>query len=301
MGSSLTAGVLDEISGKGRTKGVGEMSQAMLEQQVLAEMGHQIGSGLSAGATDITPEQQQRLEAAIDGLITVAAMRTGQGIRNDVSPEMREMIRKDIVQTLSEGFRGELGDSLDEMSSRVISHSMATLKDELRDDDLRYALSDALRESIYIAMREGQGGTPSVGETLEDTLTDNMLQPIEGSVAGIQANAVDQLQKSKDETTKTLKGVVSAGIVLLVVSIIAFMIRGRQLARANVRAEAEVARNQHVTAALDLLDEGTRARILDKVSEYGHMPTPLRSVAPKPALPPKPPANPSKRNDDYTR
>ena len=48
-GSGLIAGVLDESAGKGKSKGVNGVAQDLLEHETLAEMGHQLGAGLSAG------------------------------------------------------------------------------------------------------------------------------------------------------------------------------------------------------------------------------------------------------------
>jgi hypothetical protein len=293
IGSGLVAGALDEAGGKGRTEGVDKMADAVLERQVLAELGHQLGSGLSAGATDITPEQQQRLEAAIDGLITVAALRTGQGIRNEVSPQMREMIRKDIVLALAEGFRGEIGDSLESMTDRVIASALHQLKTELRDDELKYALSDMLRESIYIAMREGQGATPGVGETLQETLTTNMLMPIEESADKLTKGVSSEVDLRAKQTQDKLTGIIGFLLVLSFVGATLYTVRGRRLVRAQQVSEQAVAAQRSMSAALDLLDETTRGKILDKAQEFQGVAAPR---GPPSAAPP-----PGKRSDDYFR
>jgi hypothetical protein len=294
VGSGLVAGALDEIGGAGRTEGVGTMADEVLERQILAELGHQLGSGLSAGATDFTPEQQQRLEASIDGLITVAALRAGQGLRNEVSPQMREMIRKDIVLALSEGFRGEIGESLEGMVDRVISSAVFTVKTELRDEELKFALSDLLRESIYIAMREGQGMTPGVGETLQETLTENMLRPIEESVGGITGGIKSEVDIRAERTNQQLKGIISFLFMLFSVGMVLYFVRGRRLARAQEVTAQAMAAQQSMSAALGLLDESTRSRILDKASEYQG-----KGTTPRPAPPASAP--PKSRSDDYFR
>ncbi len=288
VGSGLVAGALDEIGGEGRTEGVEPMTDAVLERQVLAELGHQLGSGLSAGATDITPEQQQRLESAIDGLITVAALRAGQGIRNEVSPQMREMIRKDIVLALSEGFRGQIGESLEHMVDRVLSSALHQVKTELRDDELKFALSDLLRESIYIAMREGQGAIPGVGETLQETLTTNMLMPIEESADKLTKGVGSEVDLRAKRTQQTLRGVISGLVLLSSVGIVLYAVRGRRLARAQAITEQAMAAHSSMSAALDLLDDSTRSKIMDKANEF-------QANAPPAGKPP------AKRNDDYFR
>lgn len=298
IGSGLVAGALDEVGGEGRSQGVDGIAQDILDKQLMAELGHQLGSGLSKGATDITPEEQQKLEAAIDGLITVATMRAGQGIRNEVSPEMREMIRKDIVLALSEGFRGELKGSLQDMVEGVVSSATARLKAELRDEDLKYALSDVLRESIYIAVREGQGGTPAIGETIESTMTENLLVPFERSVGGLTDNVAAQVSLQAQRTENTLRGIIGGLLIVGSIMVVLYMINRRQLARAQERAEIAAASQRSVSAALDLLDEGTRARILDKAHEYQQVAAPPPRPAARPQSPPPPAAPPS---DDYMR
>lgn len=300
IGSGLVAGALDEVGGEGRSPGVDGIAQDILDKQLMAELGHQLGSGLSAGATDISPEQQQKLEAAIDGLITVATMRAGQGIRNEVSPEMREMIRKDIVLALAEGFRGELKGSLEDMVEGVVSSATTRLKEELRDEDLKYALSDVLRESIYIAMREGQGGTPAVGETIESTMTENLLMPFERSVGGLTDNMVAQVTLQAQSTERTLKGIISFLFIAGAIGGVVLMVNRRQLTRAQERAEMAAAGQRSVSAALDLLDEGTRARILDKAHEYQQIAAPpVATRGPGRPQPPPPPSAPP--SDDYMR
>jgi hypothetical protein len=72
------------MGGGGRSEGVETMGDRMLERALLVELGHQLGSGLASGATDITPEQQQAMESVVDGLLVVAAERTGKGLREEV-------------------------------------------------------------------------------------------------------------------------------------------------------------------------------------------------------------------------
>src|SRR6476660_1373967 len=106
MGQGVLAGAFDEMQGEGKTEGLAGTADLLLQKQILSELGHQLGQGLTAGATDFDPEQQARLEKTIDDLITVAARRAGKGLRNEVSPELREMVQKDIVAALVEGLRG---------------------------------------------------------------------------------------------------------------------------------------------------------------------------------------------------
>src|SRR5262245_43192917 len=112
IGQGVVAGALDEVQGNGRSGGVDKTAELVLQRQLVAEPGKQLGQGLSTGATDMDPDQQAKLEATIDDLLTVAARQTGKGLRTEVSPELREMVRQDIVGALAEGLHGKLGDSL---------------------------------------------------------------------------------------------------------------------------------------------------------------------------------------------
>lgn len=304
IGSGLVAGALDEVAGEGRSKGMSKMGDELLEKQLLADLGHQLGQGLSSGATDISPEQQARLEATIDGLISVATSKAGKGIRNDVSPELREMIRKDIIQAFSEGLRGELGDSLEATVDRVIARTTSSLKTAMQDEDLQYAMSDLVRESIYLAMREGNGATPAVSETLQTTLTENMLGPFEQSVGKISEDVAAQVSSASTRTEQTLRGVIGALILMTMGLGVLYLVRGRQLARE--REQTTQARR-----VLDLLDGDMRQKLVDKMSESeqlvqpafsgthsGRAPTGQTQTGRKP-----PPATvpPKKPGDDYER
>ena len=65
IGSGAVAGAIDELGGNGRTEGIGTVTEDLVERALLVELGHQIGEGLSTGATTITPEQQADLLVTI--------------------------------------------------------------------------------------------------------------------------------------------------------------------------------------------------------------------------------------------
>ena len=92
IGSGAIAGAIDELGGEGRTEGVEAVTEDLIERALLVELGHQLGEGLSTGATTVTPEQQAALERTIDSLLTVAGKRGGKGLRNEVSPELRNLV-----------------------------------------------------------------------------------------------------------------------------------------------------------------------------------------------------------------
>jgi hypothetical protein len=271
IGSGITAGALDEVQGKGRSGGVEGTLDRVLERELLTELGHQLGQGLSSGATDIDAEQKARLEQTIDELILVAARRAGHGLRTEVSPELREMVQKDIVHALSEGMRGELGESLESTVDRVVAKAIGTLRRELRDDDTRQALTDLLTESVYFAMREGNDITPAVGETLQATVTENMLMPIESSVGGITELIARQVSETVSESTRrterTLQSVISVLVVGIGVMAVLYFIRNVQVRRLQERSAQAERTAKGIDAALLMLDDDTRASVEQKLRE----------------------------------
>lgn len=294
IGSGVTAGALDELGGEGRTPGVEAMADDLVERALLVELGHQLGQGLSSGVTEITPEQRAGLEATIEGLLHVAASRAGKGLRREVSPELREMVRKDIVGAFSDGLRGELGDSLEDTVDRVVARAVVALRQTLAEEDTKIATSELVRDAVYYAMRESAGGTPAVGETIEHTLTDNMLVPIERSVGGMTDVVALRVEASARRTENMLKTIIGALIVVIGVVSMLYTVSRRQLRRAQedgMDAEAGLA---SVGAALDLLDESTRAQVLNKLSEY-------EGVRKRPPVVGKTPPPAPGRGDDYLR
>jgi hypothetical protein len=292
IGAGITAGALDEVQGKGRSGGVEGTLDRVLERQLLGELGHQLGQGLTSGATDIDPEQKKRLEQTIDELLLVASRRAGHGLRTEVSPELREMVQKDIVRALAEGMRGELGDSLEETVDRVVARAIGSLRRELRDDDTRQALTDLLSESVYFALREGNEITPAVGDTLQATVTEDVLMPIETSVGGITQliarQVSDTVSESTRRTERTLQSVIGALVVLLGVGLVMFLVRNRQVRRLQERSAAAERTVKGIDAALLMLDEDTRASVEQKLRD-------LQRIEAGAAPPPP------QRSDEYVR
>lgn len=270
------------------------MGDQVLERALLVELGHQLGAGMSSGATEITPEQQQALEATIDGLLLVAAQRTGKGLRTEVSPELREMVRKDIVDTLATGLDGRLGNSLESTVDRVVTRAITALRTGMEDERMRYASADLLRDSIYFAMRERQGYTPSVAETLQFTLEENVLTPMEGSVQKLTNDVAIQVNDSARRTENTLKTVIGALVLLMGVFVILYMVRGRQLRRAEERKNRAQIGLRSVDAALDLLDDSTRAQVKSKLDEFQQVAAVGDDESPLPEVK-------EDRGDDYMR
>lgn len=299
IGAGVTAGVLDEVHGKGRSAGLEGPMNELLEKELLAQLGSQLGQGLASGATQIDPEQQARLEQTIDSLITVAARKAGHGLRSEVSPELREMVQKDIVRALSEGMRGELGDSLEVTIDRVVRRAVTSLRAELGDEDTRLVFTDLLRDSVYYAMRES-GATQGVGETLETTLTENMLFPIQETFGGMNEIVTAQVAEAQKRTENTLRAVIGALVMLSGVFGLLYYVRNRQVRRLEERSVEAERGLQNVDAAIEMLDAGTRDAVLAKLQERKTM-TGMRTIPrsdeyarrQKPSAPPP--------SDDYGR
>jgi len=299
IGGGAVAGAIDELSGDGRSVGVEGVADDLVERALLVELGHQLGEGLSKGATTVTIEQQAQMERTIDALLTVAARRTGKGLRNEVSPELREMVQKDIVGAFSDGLRDDLGASLEITVDRVVSQAVTSLRLGLDDPETRFVVSDLLRDSIYMAMRESQA-SPAVGETLKTTLEEDMLTPIDRTVRGITNEVALQVRDANKQTEATLKGIITVMGIFLMVGGMLYVIRNRQVRRlqeANTQAERGL---RNVDAALDLLDENTRAAVLGKMAEYENVEHRDAQYVRQPgagATEPPPP----QRSDDYMR
>lgn len=268
IGSGAVRGALDELAGAGEGAGVEDVGESVLQRALLVELGHQLGQGLSAGVTELSPEQTAELERTIDQLLAVTARRTGKGLRDEVGPELRNVVRRDIVTALTEGVKGELGPSLEETADRVVRRATSALREGINEPRLRLALADLLRESVYMAMQEGQGPTPSVAETIHLTLTDSMLAPTKESIVeltdliGGRADAVvNTVNESAKRTENILLGVIGALGIGAAVVFVAFVTQGRQLRRvreASLKAEVGL---RNVDLMLDDLDEATREQI----------------------------------------
>jgi hypothetical protein len=260
--------MLTEIHGEGRSKGVEAIVQNIVEKKYFSNLGQQLGSSLTSGATDISPEQRAELEATIDGAVTVAFMRAGQGVRNELSPELRRLVKRDIIDALSEGLRGDIADSLEMTIDRVVSRAGDSLTRTLHDEELQIAFSELIREGMYSAIREGRGYTPGVGETIEAAITENMLDPVENSIGGLADTIAAKVDESAKRTEKTLHGIISALVLVLGVVAVMFFVTRRQLLRQQVKTSVVREDLRSVDAALQVLDEATRAEVRGKMEEY---------------------------------
>lgn len=292
IGEGLTEGAFDELHGP---EGIARTGELLLERQLVAELGHQLGQGFAGGAMTLDPEDQAKLERTIDALLLVAAKKTGAGLRNEVSPELREMVQRDIVRAFAEGLRGEIGDSAEAVVDRIVRQAVSSLKGSLQDEDMRGTLSDLLRDSVYYALQE-ERGTPAVGQALEETLTEHMLLPIESSVGGLSELVADRIDRSAKRTENTLRAVIGALVVVTSVIAMLYFIRNRQVRRLEEQNTVAERGLRNLDAAMALLDPATRASVLAKLEEYESVEA--REVRYPRVVRADPPAP---RSDDYRR
>ncbi|MBN2798555.1 MAG: hypothetical protein JXX28_05350 [Deltaproteobacteria bacterium] len=267
-GGQLTAGVLDEAGGKGQTEGLVQVGDPVAQRQLFATLGHQLGKGISTGVTEITPEEQAALEAMVDGVLRTASAGAATGVREELSPALRAMIRDDVISALSAGLRGELGDSLEETVAAVIVRASGALQLALEDPALRMSLADTLRDAVFLAMREGRPGRPGVGEMLQSTVHENLLIPVELSAASITETVGERVDRSARRTEATLQAIIGALVVVLGVVALLFWISRKRLMQEREDHQEVALDMKTVAAVLDQLDEATKAKITGKVEEY---------------------------------
>ena len=200
------------------------------------------------------------------------------------------MVQDGIVDALADGLRGDLGDSMEETVDRVVHQAVISLRLALKEDETRYATADLLRESIYYAMREGQGATPSVAETLEFTLTQNMLEPLEESVGGITDRVAVTVEEQYRRTEKLLYGIIGVLFVGMMLVSAAYVLRGVRLQRVERSREEVSAALGGLDVALEGLDDETRRQIKAKLEKLAHARS--TGLTPEPA---------PRRSDDYMR
>lgn len=288
IGSKMTDGILDQAIGPDRKGGVEDLGDKILEKQLAAELGHQLGTGLTSGATDLSPEDRKKLEDTIDGLLTVATTRAGTGIRRDISPAMRDMVREDIIDALVQGMHDKVSPELESTADRVVTSAVVSLRRGLDDPQTKEVLSELIADSFYTAMREGGRTSPSVSDTLETTLTQNLLSPMESSAGQIADTVSLKVEEQARRTENTLRAIIVFLGVVLGAFMLIFAFVQRQLVKERAQSrEVEVGLRQ-VTAAIGVLDEESRKKVMGVLDEGA-----AARVKAAPAA--------SERRDDYVR
>ena len=153
-------------------------------------------------------------------------------------------------------------------------------------EETRFAIADLLRDSVYFALQEGQGGAPSVGQTLEFTLEQNILDPLANTVGGIAEGVAYNVNESAQRTEQLLQAIIGALVMVLALAITAYYVRGRQTQVAVLNRNRAQMRLRSLDAALSLLDEDSRRAILSKLDEYDSVANP--DVTPQTPAPGEP-------------
>lgn len=310
-GNNLGRGLLDGL-GESDEDVSGVVEQTVgdaLEKELARKLGKQLGEGLASGAADISEEQRAELEATIEALLAVAARKSGQGLREEVGPEFRRIVRRDIVESFADGLRGDLGDSLEETTDRVVDRAVQSLVENLQDPSLRFTLGEVLRESVQDAVEGGNPASPGIGVTLEETLTQNVLDPFSSSVGGVADQVAYQVNESARRTENLLKTIISGLIVVLGALAILYVIRDRQARRARESEQQAQQGLRSVGAAIEVLDDETRKQVKERLEDYEALlgddvdtnvgPAPTRGGFLRRR--PKPPTDQPDRSDLYAR
>lgn len=261
IGRNGMDGLLDEAIGEDRVGGVDALGDKILQKQLALELGKQLGEGVASGATDLTIAQREQIEATIDGLLTVATERGAHGIRTNLSPALRDMVRQDIVDALADGMKSRVTPQLEDTADRVVTKAIVSLRKGLDDPETRIVLSELIADSFYIAMREGGRRSPSVSDTIEATVTQSVLSPVEDSVGGIADQVALKVEEQARRTERTLQAVIAFLGAVLIGFVVLYAFVQRQLVKERATSrEAEQGLRQ-VSAVIGLLDEGTRSKL----------------------------------------
>jgi hypothetical protein len=276
MGRNAASGALDELIGPDRdAPALTELEARLIEQELLKRLGRELGEGLVDGATTIPPERQAELEATVEALLTVAALRTGRGLREEVGPEFRNIVRRDIVDPFAQGVRGEIGDALDatveRVTARAVNTAVDTLMERLQEPALRYTLGELLRDVVYDAVEGGTPTSPGIGETLETSLTSNLLDPFQTSVGGVTDRVALQIRESAQRTENLLRTIISGLVIVLVVLGVLYVVRDRQARRARQVTDKAREGLRTVGAALDQLDDESLRQLKEHLSGYENL------------------------------
>jgi hypothetical protein len=276
MGRSATRGAFDELLGEDRDQPVlTELEARLLEDRLMARLGRQLGEGLADGATTIPPEKRRELEETLEALVAVASHRMGRGLREDVGPEFRAIVRRDIVDSFAQGLRGDLGDALDEAvdraATRAVDSALDRLIERLAEPEVRYTLGDLLRDSVNDAVEGGSPTSPGIGATLETTLTTNLLDPFQDSVGGVTDRVAYRITESAQRTENLLRTIISGLVIVLVVLGVLYIVRDRQARRARETSQRAAEGLRTVGAALDQLDDEGLRQLKRRLSEYENL------------------------------
>jgi hypothetical protein len=138
-------------------------------------------------------------------------------------------------------------------------------------------------------MNEGGKVSPGMGETLQTTLSENVLSPFEDSVStvsrGVAATVAEQAART-ERTLKAVIGVLSAGLGVVMLM---YGIAQRQLNRERQQHQEAEKGLRSMGTAIGLLDDDTRRRVVGALEQ--------------PLVPPSASTGSSAKNrrDDYLR
>lgn len=285
IGAGLTAGILDETAGKGKSKGVNGTVQGLVEKEYVNALGKQLGQGIIQGA--FTEDQTKRLEVTIDRLLDEATTRGADGVEHKLSPALRKAIKEDVIKAASEGMREDLKPALEDTIDGIITQAVVSLRRGINDEDTKIALAELLRDGMYSAMRES-GARPGVGDTLQRTLDESVLAPFEDTMGNVSTIVADKVAAESRRTTNVMAAMLALVVVVAGLFMTMWLVANRRLAVQQGQAQNTELNLRQFDAALAELDDDTREKILEKLSHF--------RAAPRVVAPPGP-----RRNDSYER
>jgi hypothetical protein len=288
IGSNLTAGMLDETRGKGKSKGINGTVEGLVERELIAQLGRQLGDGIIKGA--FTEDQTKRIETTIDRLLDEAATKGADGVKHKLSPALREAIKEDVIRAASEGLRDDLKPALQDTIDGIVTQAVISLRRGLQDEDTEIALAELLRDATYSAMREN-GTRPGVGDTLQRTLDESVLSPFETTMGNVSTVVADKVAEQAQQTRNLMAAILAVVAVVAGVFMTLWMLANRRLAQQEGQVRSTEFNIRQFDAALADLDDETRRKVLEKLSLF-------RSA--QPVVAPGAPPGPA-RADDYDR
>ena len=95
-----------------------------------------------------------------------------------------------------------------------------------------------------------------------------MLNPVENSMGSLADTIAQRVDESAKRTENTLRSIISALVLILGVVFVMLYFSRRQLMRQQQRNDLANEDLRSVDAALQILDDATRAEVREKMQEY---------------------------------
>jgi len=170
MGSNLTAGLVDGLTGKQSQ----ERLAALLDPKGLEAHAAALSRGLLAGALEPLGEQERN--ALIRAQVSAYIASLGNDIETQVTPRVRQLLVDSIKGSLDEALSAERSSQLERLTSGVVSATVESFGLEA-SAQLTDAISPAVHDALVYYINPGLQDTAKsvlapLSETLNETLTE---------------------------------------------------------------------------------------------------------------------------------